>query len=633
MNEKKLRISTAVMTVIMLILGVVEKMFAEVSLFETVNSVINPLLFIATLVCAYLGFKNEVSFESKWLWVVIAIQFTYVLGNLAYFPVSAITYKAEARDLILHVISTAGLALVLAGIFTKKLVKLLPAGFVLLALHSLTNLLISSHTPTLLELLGIVVYALFAVLTLDKLSALNGILRTLIVILSVICSGIIGVSYAISLIILAFIIVPAGKAKLGFAKVCALLCIITAVLGVVIYFSGNPGYKVSHINNDIEYVEESIAENEEYLIGYTADLAEYEEKLESAKKRLAGAQKSLSTAEKDLDKICDRDSYSSWYCDTPSACRPLHTKVDNIEGDINDFEWEISDLEWDVENTKSNITYTEQRITDLKEELSTLRTDLIGALFMVLVSFIAIVLSAAGLVLLAITLCKSEYDVKPAVLSCILLAAGSLLSILVRTPGYAFWSFDLLQYPFASFVLNPYFVSILVTAIFAALFTKTEGKRVMLRVFAIIAAILMAALSSPLGATGALFILYAATVICISLLLVPPTFTEYNSIAKIIFFNIITLGIWNLIWIYNVTKNLSKVSERKPAIELLFCIFLPFYYTYWLFKTSEAVEAYGAEKGKSFKNGILCRFFAVVCPFVSVILIQDNINGIVGNAK
>lgn len=132
------------------------------------------------------------------------------------------------------------------------------------------------------------------------------------------------------------------------------------------------------------------------------------------------------------------------------------------------------------------------------------------------------------------------------------------------------------------------------------------------------------------------YILFAVTMICISLVLVPLTFTEYNNVAKHIFFSIITLGVWMLIWIYNVTKNLNKVSSvdaRKPVAELLLCMFVPLYIVYWLYKTAEYTEAYGAENGKEFKIDILSLAFAVISPIISTIIIQDKINRIVGKPE
>ena len=124
--------------------------------------------------------------------------------------------------------------------------------------------------------------------------------------------------------------------------------------------------------------------------------------------------------------------------------------------------------------------------------------------------------------------------------------------------------------------------------------------------------------------------------VCTSILLVPLTFTEYNGIGKYLFFTIISLGIWNLIWTYNVTKNLNKVSSvayRKPVVELLLCALLPFYYIYWIFKTAEYVEAYGATAGKKYNINNLCLAISFVCPLFSTILIQDKINQIVGKPE
>ena len=121
--------------------------------------------------------------------------------------------------------------------------------------------------------------------------------------------------------------------------------------------------------------------------------------------------------------------------------------------------------------------------------------------------------------------------------------------------------------------------------------------------------------------------------ICAAFVIVPLVFTKYIDIAKHIFLSLITFGIWCLVWVYHVTKNLNEVEgveERKPARELLLCLFLPLYMPFWLYKTAEGVEDYGKENGKAFKIDILCIAFAFVCPLFATVLIQNKINVVAG---
>ena len=198
-------------------------------------------------------------------------------------------------------------------------------------------------------------------------------------------------------------------------------------------------------------------------------------------------------------------------------------------------------------------------------------------------------------------------------------------------------------YMFAGVRFGSYFWSAITLFLLSVIVIKKEGKLVKYRVFAIITSLIVIALNVVEisvfygGALrGIIFILFALMMFFVSLILVPPVFTEYNSIAKHIFFSVITCDIWQVIWIYHLTKNLNKVAlveKRKPGRETFFCLVLPFYFAYWLYKTAEGVEAYGEENGKKYKISLLCLALAMVCPFVSTIIIQDKINQIVGKPE
>ena len=75
------------------------------------------------------------------------------------------------------------------------------------------------------------------------------------------------------------------------------------------------------------------------------------------------------------------------------------------------------------------------------------------------------------------------------------------------------------------------------------------------------------------------------------------------------------------------------MESRKPATELLLCMFLPFYYSYWILKTAANVEAYAKENGMQYKIDVLCFVFAFICPLISTVLLQNKINQIVGKPE
>ncbi len=92
---------------------------------------------------------------------------------------------------------------------------------------------------------------------------------------------------------------------------------------------------------------------------------------------------------------------------------------------------------------------------------------------------------------------------------------------------------------------------------------------------------------------------------------------------------IFTLGIWRLVWIHRMTAFLNRIPDvprRDPTSQLLACMFVPFYYIYWVYKTSLLVGTYASMKRVwcDFKG--LNLLFAIFIPFFPPILIQEKIN-------
>ena len=67
--------------------------------------------------------------------------------------------------------------------------------------------------------------------------------------------------------------------------------------------------------------------------------------------------------------------------------------------------------------------------------------------------------------------------------------------------------------------------------------------------------------------------------------------------------SIVTLGIWQLIGVYKITRYLSSLDKtypRDPVTKLLLCMFIPFYSWYWYYKSGEIVDHLnGRANGKS----------------------------------
>ena len=122
-------------------------------------------------------------------------------------------------------------------------------------------------------------------------------------------------------------------------------------------------------------------------------------------------------------------------------------------------------------------------------------------------------------------------------------------------------------------------------------------------------------------------------IILTSIYLIPFTYRKYQSIGKHIFLSIITLGIWYLIWLFNVTKNMNEVEDmpkRKPLLEMLLYLLLPLYHVFWTYKTAHYVDKYAKDNGKESNLTVLTLVISLFIPFVSSILIQNKINEVVG---
>lgn len=108
----------------------------------------------------------------------------------------------------------------------------------------------------------------------------------------------------------------------------------------------------------------------------------------------------------------------------------------------------------------------------------------------------------------------------------------------------------------------------------------------------------------------------------------------YCGMVKHILLSVITLGIWQLVWISRTTRYLNQV-ENQPKLasgsQVAACLFLPFYNIYWVYKNAQKLDAMSREYGFEFKLTIPCLAMQFVLFFNTLpasILIQDRINHI-----
>ena len=94
---------------------------------------------------------------------------------------------------------------------------------------------------------------------------------------------------------------------------------------------------------------------------------------------------------------------------------------------------------------------------------------------------------------------------------------------------------------------------------------------------------------------------------------------------------LLTFGIWQLIWIYRTTRYLNCLPDeeyRNPATKLLLCMFVPFYSTYWVYKSAQRIDKLAAAADVVSDLAVVCLILEIFVPLVPPILMQDKINKI-----
>lgn len=105
----------------------------------------------------------------------------------------------------------------------------------------------------------------------------------------------------------------------------------------------------------------------------------------------------------------------------------------------------------------------------------------------------------------------------------------------------------------------------------------------------------------------------------------------YFDLAMHVILLLITCGIWQYIWIYRTTKYLNNCpgeEDRDPTYKLLLCMFIPFYYIYWTYKSAQRVDKLSAEKGIPCDIATLCLILSIFIGIVPPILIQMKMNAL-----
>ena len=88
-------------------------------------------------------------------------------------------------------------------------------------------------------------------------------------------------------------------------------------------------------------------------------------------------------------------------------------------------------------------------------------------------------------------------------------------------------------------------------------------------------------------------------------------------------------GIWQYVWIYKTTKALNRTpgaEERNPTTKLLLCMFVPFYYLYWVYQSAQRIDTLAKSKNLTGDCATLSLILAIFLGIVAPIFMQYKLN-------
>lgn len=106
-----------------------------------------------------------------------------------------------------------------------------------------------------------------------------------------------------------------------------------------------------------------------------------------------------------------------------------------------------------------------------------------------------------------------------------------------------------------------------------------------------------------------------------------PDQEAYCNLVQHILLLLFTCGIWFLVWIYKTTAYLNRTDgeeSRRPVAKLLLCVFVPFYYIYWLYESARRMDRLTDEAQEHIL--IPCLVFSIFAPILPPVLLQQRIN-------
>ncbi|MEE1278776.1 MAG: DUF4234 domain-containing protein [Acutalibacteraceae bacterium] len=106
----------------------------------------------------------------------------------------------------------------------------------------------------------------------------------------------------------------------------------------------------------------------------------------------------------------------------------------------------------------------------------------------------------------------------------------------------------------------------------------------------------------------------------------------YRKLSWVAVLSVLTFGIYQFVWIYKMTNALNLVDDkeqRNPTNKLLLCLFIPMYTIWWFYKSISAVKKLEDAAGIKSDVGVLCPVFALLCPLIATVMLQDSLNKII----
>ncbi len=104
-------------------------------------------------------------------------------------------------------------------------------------------------------------------------------------------------------------------------------------------------------------------------------------------------------------------------------------------------------------------------------------------------------------------------------------------------------------------------------------------------------------------------------------------------LVKHILLLLFTFRVWEYIWIYRVTRYTNRdksTAEWNGGSQLLLCMFVPFYSLYWTYKCARRIDNISRQNGLGSDLAVLCLILAIFIGIVPPILMQEQINTILG---